>query len=130
MKVNGYKIEPRADLRKANLWRADLRKANLHGADLRKADLWRADLQGVYLQKADLQGVYLQGAKGIIQLGPMPTSGRFIYAVDHVDKVMVQAGCFWGTLEELQEKVIEDHNCPVYHAFIEAIKVWYKNIKR
>jgi len=39
MKVNGYAIEPCADLRRANLYRADLRGANLGGADLRGANL-------------------------------------------------------------------------------------------
>ena len=39
MKVNGYTIEPRADLEGANLEGANLRRANLEGANLRGANL-------------------------------------------------------------------------------------------
>ncbi len=49
VEVNGYTIEPGADLTRANLSGADLRRANLSGADLR-----RADLSGANLEEADL----------------------------------------------------------------------------
>ncbi len=44
VEVNGYTIEPGANLTQANL-----REANLRGADLREADLGVADLSGAYL---------------------------------------------------------------------------------
>jgi len=35
---------------------------------------------------------------------------------------MIQAGCFWGFLEELETKVKETHNSKVYLANIEILK--------
>ena len=49
MEVKGYKIEPNA-----NLYRADLEGAHLINADLRGADLRGADLEGADLYNADL----------------------------------------------------------------------------
>jgi len=72
MKVNGYKINPWANLEKANLrgvnlqWanlnRANLNGANLNGADLRGVNLNRADLSGANLNRADLSGADLYRA--------------------------------------------------------------------
>jgi len=52
----------------------------------------------------------------------MPTSGRIIYAVKHKTTTMIQAGCFWGTTDELEIKVKNTHNCPTYIAFIDLLK--------
>ena len=93
--------------------RADLRGAYLQGADLRGADL----------QGANLRGANLRGANHIKLFGPMPTSGRMVYAVRHDSGWMVQAGCFWGTLDELEAKVKASHNCPTYLAFIAMMRV-------
>jgi len=49
MKVNGYAIEPFADLQGASLARANLSQANLAGANLTGADLSRAYLAGANL---------------------------------------------------------------------------------
>ena len=46
MVVNGYKIEPGADLAGANLRYANLKGANLSSADLQNADLIGANLSG------------------------------------------------------------------------------------
>jgi hypothetical protein len=84
----------------------------------------RANLSG-----ADLSWANLSKAKNIISLGPMPTSGRIIYIVRHPEKeggAMVQAGCFWGTLDELEAKVKASHNCPIYLGFIETARIWAK----
>ena len=67
MKVNGYEIEPYANLQNANLKGADLKGANLWGADLqdanlRGANLWGADLQDANLRGANLRGANLMGA--------------------------------------------------------------------
>jgi hypothetical protein len=112
-----------ADLRGAYLRGADLRGANLQGAYLRRADLQGADLQGAYLRGADLRRADLQGAYHIKSFGPMPTSGRMVYAVKHDIEWMVQAGCFWGTLDELEAKVKASHNCPTYLAFIAMMRI-------
>jgi uncharacterized protein YjbI with pentapeptide repeats len=111
-----------ANLRGANLSGADLHGVDLYGANLRGANLSRADLSGANLSRADLSGANLYGAKYIYQFGPMPTSGRIIYAVKHETKFMVNAGCFWGTLDELEEKVKKTHNCTMYLGFINLLK--------
>ena len=96
--------------------------AYLRGADLSSADLSSADLSGADLSSADLRSAYLSGAKGIYQFGPMPTSGRICVAVWHTDHWMIKAGCFWATLDELEEKVKDSHNCPVYLANIQLLR--------
>jgi len=55
--INGYKIEPCADLRCANLRGAQLGYTNLRDADLRYTNLKDADLR-----EADLKGANLKGA--------------------------------------------------------------------
>jgi uncharacterized protein YjbI with pentapeptide repeats len=67
VRVNGYRIGRRADLREANLAGADLRgadlrEADLAGANLQHADLRRARLNYTILFKADLRGANLEGA--------------------------------------------------------------------
>ena len=98
-------------LKFAYLERADLRGAELSGADLRCADLESANLRGVDLERADLRGAWLrgamlEGAKGIVSIGPVGRTGRIIYAVRHGGAVYVNAGCFWGTLDEFACAVI------------------------
>ena len=111
-----------ADLQRANLQGADLLGADLQGADLLGANLQGANLQGANLRGADLRGAYLRGAKQILSFGPMPTSGRMVYAVKHDDGWKVQAGCFWGTVDELELKVKAKHNCPVYLGVIAILR--------
>ena len=61
--VNGYTIEPGADLRRADLFGADLEGADLSGANLNEANLYEADLNGSNLGGALLSGVNLIGAR-------------------------------------------------------------------
>jgi uncharacterized protein YjbI with pentapeptide repeats len=112
----------RADLRWADLTGADLTGANLTEADLYGADLSRADLSRADLTGADLRGADLTGAEGIHIFGPMPTSGRMIYAVRHGETWKVKAGCFWGTLDELEGKVNASHKCPFYLVIINLLR--------
>mgnify|MGYP000244477586 CR=1 FL=1 len=60
--VKGYKIEPLAVLRDANLEGADLGGADLRGANLRGANLRGANLMGANLVDANLEGANLRGA--------------------------------------------------------------------
>ena len=115
-----------ANLRDANLYGADLYGANLRGANLRGANLYGANLYSANLRDANLRGANLYGAKGILSIGPMNTSGRIIYAVNHSTTVMIQAGCFWGTMEELTAKVKSENKGSMYEAAIELINVWSK----
>ena len=122
MEVNGFKIEPGADLSFADLEGADLRGANLSGADLRGAnlsganlggaklrgaDLWGADLRKADLRKADLTDAYLRGANlegAIMPDGKIRDSTanvdpafrhvlRFIDAKLHSEEPMTNHGC-------------------------------------
>ena len=112
----------RAYLRRADLRRADLRRADLEYANLRDADLTDANLRGTYLEGADLEGADLRGAKNYYSFTAYDTSKRIVHCVKHDNQWMVKAGCFWGTLKELEEKVKESHNSPVYLANIEILK--------
>ena len=88
-----------ADLRGADLRWSDLTGAILYDADLTGADLRAADLRGANLGGANLGGAYLFGAHGIVSAGPVGRERRIVYAVDHDDRVMVQAGCRWDTAD-------------------------------
>ena len=111
-----------ADLRKANLKGADLYEADLTGADLYKADLTRANLRGADLYEADLTATNLRGAENYYAFLAFDTSKRIVHCIKHKDGWMIMAGCFWGTLEELEKKVKETHNSKVYLANIEILK--------
>ena len=80
-------------------------KLNLAGAYLENANLQYASLRGAELKNASLRGAELKNAKGVVQFGPCPGSGRIGLAVLHSDCVMVQLGCFWGTAEKAIEAV-------------------------
>jgi len=85
-------------------------------------DLTDAVFTGADLSNVDFNNINLNNAQNIFQFGPMPTSGRIIYAVRHDSGFMVQAGCFWGNLEELKKEVENSHKCPFYLGIIELLK--------
>ena len=114
----------RANLTRANLTGADLTGADLTGANLTGADLIGADLTGANLTRANLTGADLTGAKGYFGFGPMPTSGRIVHCVWGDEGWTVQAGCFWGSLDELEARVKEKHNCPVYLGMIAFLRTY------
>ena len=116
-----------ADLKGAYLGGVNLEGADLKGAYLEGANLEGAYLGGANLGGANLEGADLKGAEDLFQFGPMPTSGRICIAIWHETGWMVQAGCFWGNLEELEKKVRKTHNCPVYLGNIEILKRWNPN---
>ncbi len=60
--VNGYKIAPRSNLKKADLYDADLTNAQLQYANLSEANLSEAQLQCADLSNADLRGADLKNA--------------------------------------------------------------------
>jgi hypothetical protein len=131
-----------ADLRRADLECANLSGANLGGADLRDADLTGVNLRGAYLGGADLRRAYLGGADlrdadltGVDLIGAdlecaknyysfiaLDTSKRIVHCVKDEGGWMVKAGCFWGTLDELEAKVKNTHNSKVYLANIEILR--------
>ncbi len=98
-----------ADLRWAYLQGANLRWANLQGANLRWANLQGADLQGAYLQGADLQDGKLIGERPFFQIGPIGSRYNYFTAWITDQGLKLQAGCFFGTVEEFTEKLIATH---------------------
>ncbi|MCK4974811.1 MAG: pentapeptide repeat-containing protein, partial [Sulfurimonas sp.] len=60
--INGYKIEPKANLKGANLQDAELTNAQLQRANLSDANLTNAQLQVADLSYADLRGANLKDA--------------------------------------------------------------------
>lgn len=116
-----------ADLSGANLYGANLRGAALYGAnlysvDLRGADLRGADLNEANLRGANLSGANLSGAENCYIFNAYDTSKRIVYCVRHKENWMVQAGCFWGNLDELENKVLNTHRSKVYLANIAILK--------
>jgi hypothetical protein len=110
-----------ANLRGANLINADLSGADLNCADLKGADLNCADLS-VGLSGADLNCADLKGAINYYSFVAYDTSKRLVHCVKHDTTWMIKAGCFWGTLEELEIKVLDTHKSSVYLANIEILK--------
>ena len=110
-------------LEKHSLWLAHEggERAYLEGANLERA----------YLEGANLEGANLFSAEWVYSFGPMPTSGRICYAVYHGAETgwKVKAGCFWGSLDELEVKVKGSHNCPVYLANIALLRGWKPEYK-
>ena len=96
-----------ANLRCADLIDADLTSADLDGANLNNAYLSGADLTGADLTCAYLDGAILTGAKGIIAAVQVGVEERTIYGVAGLNGAapMFQAGCFWGTADELRAAI-------------------------
>jgi uncharacterized protein YjbI with pentapeptide repeats len=135
-------VSERADLYKADLINAYLEDANLINADLRDANLRNANLRGAYLEDANLRNANLRGAyledadlrnanlykanlgnnKNYYSFVAYDTSKRLVHCVKHKETWMIKAGCFWGTLKELEEKVLQSHKSKVYLHNIELLK--------
>ena len=123
-----------ADLYKANLCWADLSGADLSVANLSGTDLSGVDLSGTVLYVTDLSGAdlsmaYLSKAKGIVQFGPVPTSGRIGYCVDHGDKIMVKLGCWWGEFDETIQRIAEKHPGEKGDAYADMVKAAARSLE-
>jgi len=117
-----------ANLTGANLRGANLRGAYLRGAYLRGAYLRGANLRGANLRGANLRGAYLEEAKNIL-LFKANSSGRMFYIVNG-DEIKVQAGCFWGTIKELKDKIAKQHSEDTHWDYLMACdwaeRLWEK----
>jgi hypothetical protein len=98
-----------ANLRGASLSGANLRGAYLSGASLHGADLYGADLYGADLYGADLYGADLSVAAGTASIGPVGRQRRTVYAVAHDDGPRVQAGCWWGSVDDTIARIEVDY---------------------
>jgi hypothetical protein len=84
-------------------------RADLTGAYLYGADLTGADLSGAVLSGADLSGAVLCHARGIASIGPIGRHGRSVYAVAHDDGPRIQAGCWWGSVDDTIVRIEDDY---------------------
>ena len=79
------------------------------GADLRSADLGGADLRGAYLR-----GAKLIGDRPILQIGPIGSRSDYLIACVTDQGVLVRAGCFFGSLDELSAAIDKTHGDSVH----------------
>ena len=104
-----------ADLRSADLRSADLYGADLYGADLRSANLYGANLYGADLYGANLYGANLYGAgkltgdRPYFAVGPIGSRQDVLAAFQTEKGVFLRAGCFFGTVEEFNAKLQDEH---------------------
>ena len=113
-----------ADLSEADLSLANLSRANLSGADLRGANLSGADLSGADLHGADLHGADLRWADGIASIGPVGRKRRLVYAVAHDDGPKVQAGCWFGSVDDTISRIEADYanDHPARDRYVAAVR--------
>ena len=74
---------PKPNLRGANLYGANLHGANLHGANL--------------------------GGTLVVQIGPLGSRNDYLVVVRQGDVIEARAGCWTGSLDELERRVAEVH---------------------
>ena len=98
-----------ADLSGADLSSADLRGANLRGAGLRGANLSSANLSSANLSGARIGAATLAGEHPVIQIGPIGSRGAYLVAFIADTGIIINAGCFCGTLAAFSEAVKKTH---------------------
>ena len=147
LKINWSKINLRsadlrwadlssADLSSANLSSADLRWANLSSANLSSANLSSADLRWANLSSANLSSANLRWASTInvrnlriisCQLNTSDQNRNIAY---YPDLNLITAGCFFGTLDELKERVEEAHkkDNPSIYAKYQAVFTFIETV--
>ena len=137
MEINGYTIEPGADLSGANLYGAYLHGADLHAADLRGANLRGANLRNANLIGANLRGAKLRGAKlidtiGIADLG-VPNGwrafawlrdGHLSIRIGSHEKRLAEARAYWCETHEKWSNRKEVAAAVEYAAAIAAARGW------
>ena len=76
---------------------------------LEKATAARANLAGANLDGAFLAGKKLIGARPVFQIGPI--GSRCAQFVSYITEagVLLNAGCFWGTVDEFRAKLADTH---------------------
>ena len=68
-----------------------------------------ADLGGADLGGADLGGAKLIGDRPILQIGPIGSRSDYLIACVTDQGVLVRAGCFFGSLDELSAAIDKTH---------------------
>ena len=112
-----------ANLSGANLSGAYLSGANLSSAKLRGAKLYDANLSGASLG----DGKKLLGERPVLNVGPIGSRCDYMTACITEVGVYVQAGCFFGSLEQFELAAAKKHgdnkHGREYAAAVELIKV-------
>ena len=91
-------------------------RANLAGAYLACANLARANLASANLAGAYLAGAYLadkselQGDRPILQIGPIGSRCAYFVAYLTNNGLRLHAGCFFGTRDEFEKKLQDEHD--------------------
>ena len=100
-----------ANLAGAYLDGANLARANLYGANLARANLDGANLAGAYLDGANLADKSeLQGDRPILQIGPIGSRCAYFVAYLTNNGLRLHAGCFFGTRDEFEKKLQDEHD--------------------
>ena len=102
-------LQCRVALEKATTARAYLAGADLAGAYLAGAYLAGAYLVGANLVGALVRGHKLIGTRPVFQIGPI--GSRCAQFVSYITEagVLLNAGCFWGTVDEFRAKLAATH---------------------
>ena len=96
-------------------------KLTLEAAISARANLAGANLDGAYLAGANLAGTYLdgtylddkselQGDRPILQIGPIGSRCAYFVAYLTNKGLRLRAGCFFGTRDEFEKKLSEEHD--------------------
>ena len=99
-----------------NTMKLTLEAAISAGAYLDGANLARANLAGAYLASANLDGAYLadkselQGDRPILQIGPIGSRCAYFVAYLTNNGLRLHAGCFFGTRDEFEKKLQDEHD--------------------
>ena len=101
----------RANLDGANLAGAYLARANLACANFACANLARVNLVGANLDGANLSDKSeLQGDRPILQIGPIGSRCAYFVAYLTNNGLRLHAGCFFGTRDEFEKKLQDEHD--------------------
>lgn len=85
-------------------------KANLCSADLGSANLGSANLRSANLRSANLgESGKLTGDRPFFQVGPIGSRQDVLAAFQTEKGVFLRAGCFFGTVEEFNAKLQDEH---------------------
>ena len=123
---------------RANLAGANLARAYLAGANLARANLAGAYLDGANLARANLDDKSeLQGNRPILQIGPIGSRCAYFVAYLTNKGLRLRAGCFFGTRDEFEKKLSEEHDnnyhAKEYHAALAMIdahaEIWTPKIE-
>ena len=86
-------------------------RANLAGANLACANLARANLARANLARANLADKSeLQGDRPILQIGPIGSRCAYFVAYLTNNGLRLHAGCFFGTRDEFEQKLSDEHD--------------------